>query len=46
MKPLGIDEVVREYAAAFPHATVLVVDNGSEDGTAATAADGWGASNH
>jgi glycosyltransferase involved in cell wall biosynthesis len=25
---------VREYAAAFPHATILVVDNGSNDGTA------------
>ncbi len=34
----GIGEVVREYAAAFPQATVLVVDNGSEDGTATAAA--------
>ena len=34
---LGIAEVVREYAAAFPQATILVVDNGSDDGTAAVA---------
>jgi len=34
---LGIGAVVREYATAFPRATVLVVDNGSEDETAATA---------
>ena len=34
---LGIEDVVREYAAAFPHATVLVVDNGSEDETASAA---------
>ncbi len=33
----GIGDVVREYAAAFPQATVLVVDNGSEDETAAAA---------
>ena len=34
---LGIGHVVREYAAAFPHATILVVDNGSDDGTALAA---------
>jgi glycosyltransferase involved in cell wall biosynthesis len=34
---LGIGAVVREYATAFPHANVLVVDNGSEDQTAAAA---------
>lgn len=33
----GITDVVREYAAAFPRATILVVDNGSEDGTAEAA---------
>lgn len=33
----GIASVVREYAAAFPQAAILVVDNGSEDGTAAAA---------
>jgi glycosyltransferase involved in cell wall biosynthesis len=31
---LGVTSVVREYAAAFPRADILVVDNGSEDGTA------------
>lgn len=30
---LGVAAVVREYAAAFPRADILVVDNGSEDGT-------------
>ncbi len=34
---LGIGHVVREYAAAFPHAAILVVDNGSDDGTALAA---------
>jgi glycosyltransferase involved in cell wall biosynthesis len=34
---LGIGHVVREYAAAFPQASVLVVDNGSDDGTALAA---------
>jgi glycosyltransferase involved in cell wall biosynthesis len=34
---LGVASVVREYAAAFPSADILVVDNGSEDGTAAMA---------
>ncbi len=34
---LGIASVVREYATAFPHAEILVVDNGSEDQTAAAA---------
>ena len=34
---VGVADVVREYAAAFPHAQILVVDNGSDDGTAATA---------
>lgn len=34
---LGVAGVVREYVAAFPHAEILVVDNGSEDGTAAAA---------
>jgi glycosyltransferase involved in cell wall biosynthesis len=34
---LEIASVVREYAIAFPHADILVVDNGSQDGTAAVA---------
>lgn len=34
---LGIAAVVHEYARAFPHAEILVVDNGSEDGTAEAA---------
>ena len=34
---LGVAAVVREYAMAFPQANILVVDNGSEDGTAAAA---------
>lgn len=34
---LSIPGVIREYAAAFPHSDVLVVDNGSEDHTAAAA---------
>jgi glycosyltransferase involved in cell wall biosynthesis len=34
---LGVASVVREYAAAFPGADILVVDNGSEDNTAAAA---------
>lgn len=34
---LGVADVVRENAAAFPQAEILVVDNGSEDSTAATA---------
>ena len=34
---LGVAAVVREYAAAFPGADILVVDNGSEDRTAAAA---------
>ena len=34
---LGVPSVIREYAAAFPQADILVVDNGSEDGTAAAA---------
>ena len=34
---LGIGGVVREYAAAFPRAGILVVDNGSDDGTALAA---------
>ena len=34
---LGIAEVVREYAGTFPRANILVVDNGSDDGTAASA---------
>jgi glycosyltransferase involved in cell wall biosynthesis len=34
---LGVTAFVSEYAAAFPHADVLVVDNGSEDSTAAAA---------
>lgn len=34
---LSIASVVREYASAFPHADILVVDNGSTDGTAAAA---------
>src|SRR5438067_1526812 len=33
----GVATVVREYAAAFPRADILVVDNGSEDRTAAAA---------
>ena len=33
----GVASVVREYATAFPQADILVVDNGSEDGTAAAA---------
>jgi glycosyltransferase involved in cell wall biosynthesis len=35
----GVAAVVREYAAAFPQADILVVDNGSEDRTAAVAKD-------
>jgi glycosyltransferase involved in cell wall biosynthesis len=34
---LGVASVVREYAAAFPQADILVVDNGSEDQTATAA---------
>jgi glycosyltransferase involved in cell wall biosynthesis len=34
---LGVASVVREYATTFPHADILVVDNGSEDQTAAAA---------
>lgn len=34
---LGVAGVVSEYAAAFPYADILVVDNGSEDNTAAAA---------
>ena len=34
---LGIASAVREYSAAFPNADILVVDNGSEDGTAVVA---------
>ena len=34
---LGVASAVREYLAAFPNADILVVDNGSEDGTAAAA---------
>lgn len=34
---VGVASVVREYATAFPQADILVVDNGSEDGTAAAA---------
>jgi glycosyltransferase involved in cell wall biosynthesis len=34
---LGVASVIREYATAFPQADILVVDNGSEDGTAAAA---------
>jgi len=34
---LGIAAVVSDYAAAFPNAEILVVDNGSEDGTAEAA---------
>lgn len=34
---LGVASVVREYGTAFPDADILVVDNGSEDSTAATA---------
>lgn len=33
----GIAAVVHEYALVFPQADILVVDNGSEDGTAAVA---------
>jgi glycosyltransferase involved in cell wall biosynthesis len=33
----SVATVVREYAAIFPQAEVLVVDNGSKDGTAAAA---------
>ena len=33
----GVASVVREYATAFPQADIMVVDNGSEDGTAAAA---------
>jgi glycosyltransferase involved in cell wall biosynthesis len=36
----GVASVVREYATAFPHADILVVDNGSEDCTAAVAKAG------
>jgi glycosyltransferase involved in cell wall biosynthesis len=34
---LGVASVVREYAMVFPQADILVVDNGSEDGTATAA---------
>src|SRR5207253_1048416 len=34
---LGVASVVREYAMAFPQADILVVDNSSEDRTAAAA---------
>jgi glycosyltransferase involved in cell wall biosynthesis len=34
---LRVASVIREYAEAFPQADILVVDNGSEDGTAAAA---------
>ena len=34
---LGIAAVVSDYAAAFPNAEILVVDNGSDDGTAEAA---------
>ena len=34
---VGIGAVVSEYATAFPNAEILVVDNGSEDGTAEAA---------
>src|SRR5438477_1420849 len=34
---LGVASVIREYAEAFPQADILVVDDGSEDGTAAAA---------
>lgn len=34
---LGIAAVAREYGSAFPQADILVVDNGSEDSTAAQA---------
>jgi glycosyltransferase involved in cell wall biosynthesis len=34
---LGVASVVGEYRAAFPRAEILVIDNGSEDGTAAAA---------
>jgi glycosyltransferase involved in cell wall biosynthesis len=33
----GVGSVVREYATAFPQADIVVVDNGSDDGTAAIA---------
>ncbi len=33
----GIGAVVREYASAFPDAEILVIDNGSDDGTATVA---------
>ena len=33
----GIANVVREYSAAFPQSAILVVDNGSDDGTATSA---------
>lgn len=33
----GVASVIHEYAEAFPQADILVVDNGSQDGTAATA---------
>src|ERR1700682_685543 len=33
----GVAFAVREYSTAFPNADILVVDNGSEDGTAAAA---------
>jgi glycosyltransferase involved in cell wall biosynthesis len=35
----GVASVVREYARSFPHADILVVDNGSQDRTAAVARD-------
>jgi glycosyltransferase involved in cell wall biosynthesis len=34
---LGVASVVHEYSAAFPAADILVIDNGSEDRTAALA---------
>src|SRR5262245_55047186 len=34
-----IAKVVREFRAALPHASILVYDNGSTDGTAARAAE-------
>jgi glycosyltransferase involved in cell wall biosynthesis len=34
---LGVASVVREFSAALPRAQILVVDNASDDGTAATA---------
>ncbi len=33
----GVASVVREYGRTFPEAEILVVDNGSQDGTAAAA---------